>query len=145
MVKFNTVSNCVRSGIFVEEGAKYNQVVGNFVASNPIAINLYAYDVDLTSYNSIIANTCTANTRGIRVGARATKSTEHNFLFGNTLTETGPQSALDAQVSGLENYFSQNLLLNNADDIGSTSAVFFNSPALNSPSIPVVSYSRQKV
>lgn len=141
LVKFNTVSNCVRSGIFVEEGAKYNQVVGNFVASNPIAINLYAYDVDLTSYNSIIANTCTANTRGIRVGARATKSTEHNFLFGNTLTETGPQSALDAQVSGLENYFSQNLLLNNADDIGSTSAVFFNSPALNSPSIPVVSYS----
>lgn len=141
LVKFNTVNACVRSGIFVEEGAKYNQVVGNFVSSNPIAINLYAYDIDLTSYNSIIANTCTANTRGIRVGARTTKSTEHNFLFGNTLTETGPQSALDAQVSGLENYFSQNLLLNNADDIGSTSAVFFNSPALNSPSIPVVSYS----
>jgi parallel beta-helix repeat protein len=141
LVKFNTVSNCVRSGIFVEEGAKHNQVIGNFVSSNPIAINLYAYDIDLTSYNSIIANTCTANTRGIRVGARAAKSTEHNFLFGNTLSQTGPQSALDAQVSGPENYFSQNLLLNNADDIGSTSAVFFNSPAHNSPSIPVVSYS----
>jgi hypothetical protein len=56
LVKFNSVSGCVRSGIFVEEGAKHNQVIGNTMASNPIAINLYAYYISLTSYNSIIAN-----------------------------------------------------------------------------------------
>ena len=138
LVKFNSVSGCVRNGIFVEEGAKHNQVIGNTVASNPIAINLYAYYISLTSYNSIIANTCTSNGRGIRVGARSTMSTEHNFIFGNKITQTGPQSALDAQVFGEENYFSQNALLNNADDIGSTSAVFFNSPAMRTASVPVV-------
>ena len=138
LVKFNSVSGCVRNGIFVEEGAKHNQVIGNMVASNPIAINLYAYYISLTSYNSIIANTCTSNGRGIRVGARSTMSTEHNCIFGNKITQTGPQSALDAQVFGEENYFSQNALLNNADDIGSTSAVFFNSPAVGMQSAPTI-------
>ncbi len=140
LVKFNSVSQCVRSGIFVEEGARYNQVVGNTVTSNPIAINLYSYDVDLTSYNSIIANICSTNTRGIRVGSRSTKTTEHNFIFGNTVSDAGPQSALDAQPYGPENYFSQNYLIRNTDDIGSSSAIFFNSPALYSLSVPVVSY-----
>ena len=138
LVKFNSVSGCVRSGIFVEEGAKHNQVIGNTVASNPIAINLYAYYISLTSYNSIIANTCTSNGRGIRVGARSTMSTEHNFIFGNKITQTDPQSALDAQVFGEENYFSQNALLNNADDIGSSSGIFFNSPASGTLAVPVV-------
>ena len=65
-------------------------------------------------------------------------STEHNFIFGNKITQTGPQSALDAQICGEENYFSQNALLNNADEIGSASAVFFNSPAMRTASVPVV-------
>ncbi len=138
LVKFNSVSGCVRNGIFVEEGAKHNQVVGNLLISNPCAINLYAYDIDQTSYNSIIANSCTSNARGIRVGAKSTMSTEHNFIFGNKITQTGPQSALDAQVCGEENYFSQNALLNNVDEIGSASAVFFNSPAMRTISVPVV-------
>jgi len=138
LVKFNSVSGCVRNGIFVEEGAKHNQVVGNLLMSNPVAINLYAYYIEQTSYNSIIANTCTLNARGIRVGARTSMTSEHNLIFANRITQTGPQSALDAQLFGVENYFSQNHLLNNADDIGSSSAVFFNSPALGMPAQPVV-------
>lgn len=138
LVKFNSVSGCVRNGIFVEEGAKHNQVIGNTVNSNPVAINLYAYDISLTSYNSIIANQCTSNGRGIRAGARTSMSTEHNFIFGNKITQTTPQSALDAQMFGEENYFSQNALFNNADDIGSSSGVFFNSPASGTLVVPVV-------
>ncbi|NQX01940.1 right-handed parallel beta-helix repeat-containing protein, partial [bacterium] len=70
LAKFNSTNSNLRTGIFVEEAAKHNQVIGNTCNSNGMAINLYSFAAGPTSYNSIISNTCDANGRGIRLGAR---------------------------------------------------------------------------
>jgi parallel beta-helix repeat protein len=144
ITKFNTSFNNIRYGIFVEEGAKYNQVIGNTVSSNAIGINVYSYAAGPTTYNTIVGNECSYNGRGIRFGALSGQLTEHNFSFNNSVLNTtvaDPQrGALDAQGKGSENYFSQHYLAGNPLDIGSTiSAVFFNSPSTEGNSPPTIS------
>jgi hypothetical protein len=127
LVKFNNCNNNIRYGIFAEEGANLNQVVANSCSGNEIGINIFSNVVTGTRNNSFIANKCSSNQRGVRFGATSTKSTSGNFAFNNSITAC--TNGIDAQITGSENYCSQNYLYNNTVDISDTSsAVFFNSP-----------------
>jgi hypothetical protein len=144
----NTTTGNIRYGLFVEEGAKYNQLVFNTSASNSIGINVFSSEAGPTSYNSFIGNTCQANARGLRVGGGISTNTnistgtvttqtnrsDSNFFFNNvvrnTLTSANfSDAAICAQDNASENYFLQNSLISNAKDYSETvSAVFFNFP-----------------
>ncbi len=139
IVKFNTTSGSVRTGIFIEESAKYNQVFGNACNTNTLGINIQSTVVGPTSYNTIFSNNINGSTsRGIRSGAASTLSTEHNFCFNNAITNTNG-AAIDSQGVGTENYWSQNYLSANSSTIGSTtSAVFFNSPSVAINTAPAI-------
>jgi len=160
LVQFNSTPGNIRSGLFVEEAAKYNQLIGNSTSFNAIGINVYSYAAGPTSYNSFIANTCQANTRGLRTGGAITKSTnsttkvvtsitnrtEHNFFFNNVVRQTPKSSnssdaAICAQNYGSENYFSRHSLNSNVKDYSDTaSAVFFNSPFITTTFTPSLGY-----
>jgi len=135
---YNLCRNNTRYGIFVEEGAKYVQAVGNTCTGNDIGINVYSFDVGPTERNTFAANTLSANRRGLRFGGADTTPstgllTRNNFSFNNRIRNSDPLSAIDAQDDGSQNYVSQNVLSANAADYGSTStAAFFNSPASSS-------------
>jgi parallel beta-helix repeat protein len=160
LVQFNTTSSNIRYGLFVEEAAKYNQLIGNLTSSNQIGINVYSMVAGPTSYNSFIANTCQADTRGLRTGGAIYKSTntttkvvttttnrtEHNFFFNNIIRQTPKSSnssdaAICAQAYGSENYFARHSLTSNVKDYSdTTSAVFFNSPFSTTSFTPSVGY-----
>ncbi len=119
----------IRYGIFVEEGAKNNQVIGNTCLSNEIGINVISNVVGDTIQNSFISNTCTSNQRGIRFGASSALETSHNFAFNNSILNS-TASGIDAQGAGIENYCSQTYFSGNALNLNATtSSVFFNSPS----------------
>lgn len=142
LAKFNFTDNNLRSGIFVEEAAKHNQVIGNTCNTNGFGINIYSFASGPTSYNMVSNNKFTGNGRGIRLGARVGFVTERNFCYNNTIQGTTPTAALDSQGAGAENYWSPNHLSGNAIPIGSTaSAVFFNSPSMEAPYPAASSYS----
>jgi autotransporter-associated beta strand protein/parallel beta-helix repeat protein len=131
---YNLSQNHVRYGVFVEEGAKNVQVVGNTCSGNDIGINVYSYAVGATEQNTLVANVLTANRRGLRFGAADPEPstgilTRNNFAFNNRIQNTTTLGAVDAQLDGGENYVSQNVLSANILDYGSTSsAVFLNNP-----------------
>jgi parallel beta-helix repeat protein len=160
LVQFNSTPGNIRSGLFVEEAAKYNQLIGNLTSSNPIGINVYSMVAGPTSYNSFIANTCQANTRGLRTGGAIYKSTntttkvvttttnraDHNFFFNNVVRETPKSSnssdaAICAQAYGSENYFARHSLTSNVKDYSdTTAAIFFNSPLSTATFTPSLGY-----
>lgn len=139
VVKFNIANGSVRTGIFIEEAAKHNQVFGNACNTNAFGINIQSTAVGPTSYNTIFSNNINSSTnRGIRTGAVSTLSTEHNFCFNNAITNTNG-AAIDSQGVGTENYWSQNYLSANSSTIGSaSSAVFFNSPSVAINTFPAI-------
>ena len=132
---YNLSQNNIRYGVFVEEGAKNVQVVGNTCSGNDIGINVYSYAVGATEQNTLVANVLSANRRGLRFGAADPEPstgilTRNNFAFNNRIQNTTTLGAVDAQLDGGENYVSQNVLSANILDYGSTSsAVFLNSPS----------------
>jgi parallel beta-helix repeat protein len=160
LVQFNSTLGNIRSGLFVEEAAKYNQLIGNSTSSNPIGINVYSYAAGPTSFNSFIANTCQANTRGLRTGGAlikntnsvtkvvttSTNRTENNFFFNNVVSQTPKSSnssdaAICAQAYGSENYFARHSLTSNVKDYSDiTSAVFFNSTFSTATFTPSLAY-----
>ncbi|MCX8497308.1 MAG: MBG domain-containing protein [Akkermansiaceae bacterium] len=139
IVKFNTANGSVRTGIFVEEAAKHNQVFGNVCNTNAMGINIQSTAVGPTSYNTFFSNSINYGTnRGIRTGAVSTLSTEHNFCFNNAITNTNG-AGIDSQGAGTENYWSQNYLSTNSVSIDTiSSAVFFNSPSVAINTVPAI-------
>jgi len=132
---YNLSQNNIRYGVFVEEGAKNVQVVGNTCSGNDIGINVYSYAVGATEQNTLVANVLSANRRGLRFGAADPEPstgilTRNNFAFNNRIQNTTTLGAVDAQLDGGENYVSQNVLSANILDYGSlSSAVLLNSPS----------------
>jgi autotransporter-associated beta strand protein/parallel beta-helix repeat protein len=132
---YNTSKNNIRYGIFIEEGSKYVQAIGNTCSGNDIGINFYAYDAGPTEKNLAVANTLSANKRGLRFGSQSGFFTQSNFAFNNRISSS-TSSAIDAQNYGSENYLSENTLSENAADLASlTTCVFFNPPASNSEGV----------
>jgi autotransporter-associated beta strand protein len=132
---YNLSQNHVRYGVFVEEGAKNVQVVGNTCSGNDIGINVYSFAVGATEQNTLVANVLSANRRGLRFGAADPEPstgilTRNNFAFNNRIQNTTTLGGIDAQLDGGENYVSQNVLSTNILDYGSlSSAVLLNSPS----------------
>ena len=90
---YNLSQNNIRYGVFVEEGAKNIQVVGNTCSGNEIGINVYSYDRGPTEQNTLVANVLSANRRGLRFGAADPEPSEgiltrNNFAFNNRIQNT---------------------------------------------------------
>jgi parallel beta-helix repeat protein len=128
LVKVNNCHDNVRYGVFIEQGAKYNQALANTCTSNGRGLNIYDNLADTTNWNTAAFNRCDLNGTGIRVGSfDSTTEASHNFLFNNVITNS-TSGGVNSETTGTQNYWSQQSLSGNGSDYGSTaSAVFFNS------------------
>lgn len=131
----NTSSNNTRYGIFIEEGTKFVQAIGNTCKSNEIGINFYAFAAGSTEKNLAVANDLSTNRRGLRFGAALGFITQSNFAFNNRVSNS-TESAIYTNNSGPENYVIANLLSGNAADLGpSIATIFFNPPTSDSKGV----------
>ncbi len=131
----NTCTDNIRYGVFVEEAATRNIVLGNNLHRNAIGVNLYTYEVTQpTQYNSILSNFLDANGRGLRIGERDTpvdRETKHNYFYNNRITNSGTD-AINSQNNGIQNYFSENLLQDESINSANANTVFFNPSQIGS-------------
>ena len=139
VVKFNVLHDGIRSGVFVEEGARWNQAFGNTItgwigtdpghADGGNGLWIWANASGPTEQNSYFCNRSENNKRNIQVGtfeATTSVSTENNFIFNNLLRNG--TMGVHSQPNGTQNYFSQNIVSGNTTNYSSTaSATFFNS------------------
>ena len=126
----------MRAGIFIEEGARWNQGFGNVATGSqgdrPDGGNglwVWANATGPTAQNTYFCNRSENNKRNLSCGTFnqiTTQSTSHNFIFNNILRNGA--NGLVSQPNGTENYYSQNVVTGNTTNYGSlASAVFFNS------------------
>ena len=139
VVKFNQLHDNIRAGVFVEEGARWNQAFGNLTTGNigtdpshPDGGNglwVWANASGPTAQNTYFCNRSENNKRNLFVGTfeqTTAVSTSNNFLFNNVLRNG--TSGLISQPNGTQNYYSQNIVTGNGTNYGSlASATFFNS------------------
>ena len=129
LVKFNYLYNNARYGVFLEQSAANNLVLGNICNYNQ------SYDIGCynnsstprgaTEYNSIICNSLLGD-NGLRNGSTGDGSSvtsSYNFYFNNTIMNANIQS----QLYGTQNYYSQNYMGNSSIST-SGAETFFNSP-----------------
>jgi hypothetical protein len=118
-----------RYGVFFEEGGKHNVAVANLTERNGKGVNVYSNASPGTNFNLVVANRATGNsTQGLRAGALPMMDTSSNYFFNNVVSKNG--SGLYQDGVARLNYFSQNVLVDNAMQIvDSTGAlVLFNPP-----------------
>lgn len=164
LIKYNTCSGNYRAGIFVEQGDAYDVLLGNTCTTNhrsgiSVWNNGVNSNISPTEYNSVICNICDSSVvgtpssgsgnstgYGLETGSQAGSAYQeyvtHNFCFNNEVESnqgTGQQDVDIGQGSGgstgsVQNYFSDNIVVNNASVNGSNIAtssnggdVFFNS------------------
>ncbi len=118
----NISNNNTRYGIFLEEGAQKNVILKNTLTYNNIGINIYSFDAGPTRYNSIIDNVASYNERGLRTGNTQTQITEANYLYNNTVQNNTIYGILATTVD----YYSDNIITDNADNSFNDSVIFFN-------------------
>jgi autotransporter-associated beta strand protein len=128
LVKFNYLYNNGRYGVFLEQSASDNLILGNICNYNA------SYDIGCynnsatyrspTADNSIICNSLLGG-NGLRNGSTGTNTvtSSDNFFFNNTVMSANIQS----QLYGSQNYYSQNYTGNSSLSTSGTE-VFFNSP-----------------
>ncbi len=129
VVKFNYLYNNARYGVFLEQSASDNLILGNICNNNQSydigCYNNSATPRGATADNSIICNSLMGG-NGLRNGSTGDGSSvtsSDNFFFNNTLINASIQS----QLYGSQNYYSQNYLGNSSLSTSGTE-VFFNSP-----------------
>jgi len=139
VVKFNNLHDGIRSGVFVEEGARWNQAFGNvttgWIGTDPghadggNGLWIWANASGPTEQNSYFCNRSEGNKRNIQVGTfggTTAVSTENNLIFNNLLRNG--TMGIHSMANGTQNYFSQNIVSGNTTNYSSTaSATFFNS------------------
>ena len=129
VVKFNYLHNNSRYGVFLEQSAANNLILGNVCNYNSSydigCYNNSASPRGATAYNSIICNSLLGN-NGLRNGSTGdgnSVTSSDNFFFNNTVMSANIQS----QLYGAQNYYSQNYLGGSSLSTSGTE-VFFNSP-----------------
>ncbi len=138
LVKFNTLTNLVRYGVFFEQRDKYDVAVGNICNFCGRDINVYNNDEpgSPTEYNCDICNSCLGGANGIRSGSTGITGgsdstntlTSHNFFFNNVV-QSSTGDGIEGDQAGTENYYSQNYLAANSTAITTSgSESFFNPP-----------------
>jgi len=118
-----------RYGVFFEEGGKRNVAVANLTEANGKGVNVYSNASPGTDFNVVVANRVLANkAQGLRAGALPNMDTSSNFFFNNVVSKNGSGIYQDGAVK--LNYFSQNVLAENATEIADSAGnlVFFNPP-----------------
>ena len=129
LVKFNNLQNNSRYGVFLEQSASYNLILGNICNYNS-SYDIGCYNNSTTSrgataYNSIVCNSLLGN-NGLRNGSTGdgnSVTSSDNFFFNNTVMSANIQS----QLYGTQNYYSQNYMGNSSLSTSGTE-VFFNPP-----------------
>jgi fibronectin-binding autotransporter adhesin len=128
LVKFNYLYNDTRYGVFVEQSASDNCILGN-ICNYDSSYGVGCYNNSTTprgstAYNSIICNSILGG-GGLRNGSTGTNvvTSSDNFFFDNTVVN----SAISSQLYGSQNYYSQNYLSGTSLSTSGTE-VFFNSP-----------------
>jgi fibronectin-binding autotransporter adhesin len=129
VIKNNYLANNSRYGVFLEQSASDNLVLGNVCDYNS------SYDIGCynnsstprgaTAYNSIICNALLGD-NGLRNGSTGdgnSVASSDNFFFDNTVMSANIQS----QLYGSQNYYSQNYMGSSSLSTSGTE-VFFNSP-----------------
>ncbi len=132
LVKFNTSSDNVRDGVFIEQSAMYNLDIGNVFNGDGCGTEVYNNGQNPpTEYNTVACNMCYQT--GLRCGSTGTNSdgstttTSHNFFFDN-VAQDASGDGFNGQVSGTDNYLSQTYLAGNSTEYTTTSAqTYFNS------------------
>jgi hypothetical protein len=122
LVANNICNNNIRDGIFIEEGAQKNVLLKNTLTYNNIGINVYSFSAGPTRYNSIIDNIANYNVRGLRAGNTETQTTEANYFYNNTVQNNTLYGILATTVD----YYSDNIITDNADNSFNESVIFFN-------------------
>lgn len=129
LVKFNDLYNNGRYGVFLEQSASENLVLGN-VCNDNSSFDIGCYNNSstprgATEYNSIVCNSLLGG-NGLRNGSTGDSNnvtSSDNFFFNNTVMSANIQS----QLYGAQNYYSQNYVGNSSISTSGTEA-FFNSP-----------------
>lgn len=128
VVKFNYLYNNARYGVFLEQSASDNLVLGN-ICNYDQSYDIGCYNNSTTyrgptACNSIICNSLLGD-NGLRNGSTGTNTvtSSDNFFFDNTVMNANIQS----QLYGSQNYYSQNYMGNSSLSTSGTE-VFFNSP-----------------
>lgn len=129
VIKNNYLSNNTRYGVFLEQSASDNLVIGN-VCNYDASYDIGCYNNSstprgATEYNSIICNSLLGD-NGLRNGSTGDGSSvtsSYNFFFDNTIMNANIQS----QLYGTQNYYSQNYMGNSSIST-SGAETFFNSP-----------------
>ncbi|HSY43938.1 MAG TPA: RICIN domain-containing protein [Candidatus Acidoferrum sp.] len=129
VIKNNYLSNNTRYGVFLEQSASDNLVIGN-VCNYDASFDIGCYNNSgtprgATEYNSIICNSLLGD-NGLRNGSTGDGSdvtSSYNFFFDNTIMNANIQS----QLYGSQNYYSQNYMGNSSISTSGAEA-FFNSP-----------------
>jgi parallel beta-helix repeat protein len=132
VVKFNTLTNNTRCGVFVEQSASYNLILGN-VCNYDAGYAVECYNNSstpraATAYNSLVCNSIFGDS-GLRNGSTGTNIvlTSDNFYFDNTVINAG----IESQLYGAQNFYSQNYLAGGSIST-SGAEVFFNPPDVTS-------------
>ncbi len=129
VIKNNYLSNNSRYGVFLEQSASDNLVIGN-VCDYDSSYDIGCYNNSstprgATADNSIICNALLGD-NGLRNGSTGdgdSVTSSDNFFFDNTVMNANIQS----QLYGSQNYYSQNYMGNSSLST-SGAEVFFNSP-----------------
>ncbi|HTR40702.1 MAG TPA: right-handed parallel beta-helix repeat-containing protein, partial [Pseudomonadales bacterium] len=116
LVKFNYLYNNARYGVFLEQSAAYNLVLGN-ICNYDQSYGIGCYNNSstprgATEYNSIVCNSLLGD-NGLRNGSTGDGSSvtsSYNFYFNNTVMNANIQS----QLYGTQNYYSQNYMGNSS-------------------------------
>ncbi|HVX30672.1 MAG TPA: chitobiase/beta-hexosaminidase C-terminal domain-containing protein, partial [Nitrolancea sp.] len=140
LVKFCTCSGNFRCGIFVEQSAYYNQLIGNVLTGNyrcGVSVwnnGLSGAETPGTNWNSVICNDVSSNIAqgssgygietGCQPGGTNQQYTAHNFYFNNDVMDNQGAGIENANLGqgpngstqSVENFFCQNIVLNNATD-----------------------------
>lgn len=129
LVKFNYLYDNGRYGVFLEQSASDNLVLGNVCNYNS-SYDIGCYNNSTTARgatadNSIICNSLLGD-NGLRNGSTGdgdSVTSSDNFFFNNTVMNANIQS----QLYGSQNYYSQNYMGNSSLSTSGTE-VFFNPP-----------------
>jgi hypothetical protein len=125
---YNTVTGgTYHSGIFFEEGVKYNTAFANRLYANKAsAIQVWTQITPLNTEKNLIAcNDISGGAKeefgsGFSVGANGDhplKRADNNYIFNNRFHRCDGRAAINIKRGAANNYFGQNMILKNKNDI----------------------------
>jgi hypothetical protein len=125
---YNTITGgTYHTGIFFEEGVKYNTAFANRLYANKAsAIQVWTQITKLNTEKNLIAcNDISGGAKdefgsGFSVGANGDdplKRADNNYIFNNRFDRCNGRAAINIKKGAANNYFGQNIILKNKNDI----------------------------